>query len=154
METQVGELVLAPDSGRLVRRVKGAIGLILIVGHHDDGARFPEHTAKKRESSPGGGTRGRPLIYRRAMDPAELTRLTAETLYLVLLVSAPPLLVALGIGLVVGLLQAVTQVQEQTLSFVPKLVAVATVLVIGGGWMGGQLLRFTERLWTAIPELM
>jgi len=88
------------------------------------------------------------------VDPAELTRLTAETLYLVLLVSAPPLLVALAIGLVVGLLQAVTQVQEQTLSFVPKLVAVATVLVVGGGWMGGQLLRFTERLWTAIPELM
>lgn len=88
------------------------------------------------------------------VDPAELTRLTAETLYLVLLVSGPPLLVALGIGLVVGLLQAVTQVQEQTLSFVPKLVAVATVLVVGGGWMGGQLLRFTERLWMAIPELM
>lgn len=88
------------------------------------------------------------------MDPAELTRLTAETLYLVLLVSGPPLVVALGIGLVVGLLQAVTQVQEQTLSFVPKLVAVATVLVVGGGWMGGQLLRFTDRLWRAIPELM
>ena len=74
------------------------------------------------------------------MDPAELTRLTAETLYLVLLVSGPPLLVALAIGLVVGLLQAVTQVQEQTLSFVPKLVAVATVLVVAGGWMGGQLM--------------
>ena len=88
------------------------------------------------------------------MDPAELTRLTAETLYLVLLVSAPPLLVALAIGLTVGLLQAVTQVQEQTLSFVPKLVAVATVLVVGGGWMGGHLLRFTESLWRAIPELM
>ncbi len=88
------------------------------------------------------------------MDPAELTRLTAETLYLVLLVSGPPLLVALAIGLVVGLLQAVTQVQEQTLSFVPKLVAVATVLIVGGGWMGGQLLRFTDRLWRAIPELM
>jgi len=88
------------------------------------------------------------------MDPAELTRLTAETLYLVLLVSGPPLLVALAIGLIVGLLQAVTQVQEQTLSFVPKLVAVATVLVVAGGWMGGQLLRFTDRLWRAIPELM
>jgi len=88
------------------------------------------------------------------MDPAELTRLTAETLYLVLLVSGPPLLVALAIGLIIGLLQAVTQVQEQTLSFVPKLVAVATVLVVAGGWMGGQLLRFTDRLWRAIPELM
>ncbi|HJK92770.1 MAG TPA: flagellar biosynthesis protein FliQ [Polyangiaceae bacterium LLY-WYZ-15_(1-7)] len=88
------------------------------------------------------------------MDPAELTRLTAETLYLVLLVSAPALIVSLGVGLLVGLLQATTQVQEQTLSFVPKLVAVGAALVLAGGWMGGQLIRFTDGLWTAIPELI
>lgn len=88
------------------------------------------------------------------MDPAELTRLTAETLYLVLLVSAPALVVSLAVGLTVGLLQAVTQVQEQTLSFVPKLVAVAIALVVGGGWMGAQLLRFTDAIWTAIPDLV
>ena len=87
------------------------------------------------------------------MDPAELTRLTAETLYLVLLVSAPALIVSLVVGFIVALLQAVTQVQEQTLSFVPKLVAVAAALVVAGGWMGGQLIRFTESLWTAIPEM-
>ncbi len=87
------------------------------------------------------------------MDPAELSRLTAETLYLVLLVSAPALLVSLVVGFIVALLQAVTQVQEQTLSFVPKLVAVAAALVVAGGWMGGQLIRFTESLWNAIPEM-
>lgn len=88
------------------------------------------------------------------MDPSELARLTAETLYLVLLVSAPALIVSLAIGLFVGLLQAVTQVQEQTLSFVPKLVGVAIALVVGGGWMGAQLIRFTDAIWTAIPQLV
>ena len=88
------------------------------------------------------------------MDPADLARLSAETLYLVLLVSAPALLVSLAVGFGIGLLQAVTQVQEQTLSFVPKLVAVGLVLALGGGWMGGQLLRFTETLWSAIPDLV
>lgn len=84
---------------------------------------------------------------------AELSRLTAEAIYLVLLVSAPALLVALGVGLIVALLQAVTQVQEQTLSFVPKLAAVALTLVVAGGWMGAHLVRFTAALWEAIPRL-
>jgi flagellar biosynthesis protein FliQ len=88
------------------------------------------------------------------MDAAHLTRLSAETLYLVLFVSAPVLGVSLLIGLTVGLLQAVTQVQEQTLSFVPKLVGVGAVLAVAGGWMGAQLLRFTEELWRAIPLLL
>jgi flagellar biosynthetic protein FliQ len=85
------------------------------------------------------------------MEPAELTRLTAEALYLVLLVSAPALVVALAVGLVLGLLQAVTQVQEQTLSFVPKLVAVALVLAATGTWMSSEIVRFTDALWRAIP---
>jgi flagellar biosynthetic protein FliQ len=85
------------------------------------------------------------------MEPAELTRLTAEALYLVLLVSAPALVVALAVGLVLGLLQAVTQVQEQTLSFVPKLVAVALVLSATGTWMSSEIVRFTDALWRAIP---
>ncbi len=89
-----------------------------------------------------------------AVDSSQLTRLTVETLYLVLLVSAPALVVSLLVGLVIGLLQAVTQVQEQTLSFVPKLVAVGLVLAVGGGWLGGELLRFTDTLWRAIPVLI
>lgn len=88
------------------------------------------------------------------MGPADLARLSAETLYLVLLVSAPALLAALAIGLAIGLLQAVTQVQEQTLAFVPKLIGVAIVLAVLGGWMSGELVRFTTSLWRAIPELV
>lgn len=88
------------------------------------------------------------------MSTADLTRLTAETLYLVLLVSAPALLVSLAVGLIIGLLQAVTQVQEQTLSFVPKLAAVALVLAVSGAWMSGELVRFTTTLWEAIPTLV
>ena len=83
----------------------------------------------------------------------ELTSLIVETLYLVLLVSAPALIVSLAVGLGVGLLQAATQVQEQTLTFVPKLVAVAAALALFGGFMGGELVRFTEALWTSIPTL-
>lgn len=88
------------------------------------------------------------------MTSADLARLTAETLYLVLLVSAPALIAAMVVGLAIGLLQAVTQVQEQTLAFVPKLVGVALVLALLGGWMSGELVRFTSSLWLAIPELV
>lgn len=88
------------------------------------------------------------------MQVAELTRLMTEALYLVLLVSAPVLLVSLAVGLAVGLAQAVTQVQDHTLSFVPKLVAVALTLVVAGAFMGGELLRFTHGIFTALPSLV
>jgi flagellar biosynthetic protein FliQ len=88
------------------------------------------------------------------VNSAELARLTTETLYLVLLVSAPALFASLAVGLAIGLLQAVTQVQEQTLAFVPKLVAVAIVLAVFGGWMSGELVRFTSALWLAIPNVV
>lgn len=85
---------------------------------------------------------------------ADLSRLLTEALYLVLLVSGPPLLVSLVVGLAVGLLQAMTQVQEQTLTFVPKLVAVGVVITVLGGWMGAEVVRFTTQLWTSIPVLV
>jgi flagellar biosynthetic protein FliQ len=88
------------------------------------------------------------------MDASDLVLLSAETLYLVLIVSMPALLASLAVGLGLGVLQAVTQVQEQTLTFVPKLVAVAAVLALLGGWMTGELVRFTTELWTAIPRLV
>ncbi len=87
------------------------------------------------------------------MGGGELAGLIVETLYLVLLVSAPALLVSLAVGFGMGLLQATTQVQEQTLSFVPKLVAVAVALAVFGGFMGRELIRFTQALWTSIPTL-
>jgi flagellar biosynthetic protein FliQ len=80
----------------------------------------------------------------------ELARFSVEALYVALLVSAPALLVSLAVGLVVGIAQAVTQVQEQTLSFVPKLVGVGVVLAVLGGWMGSELVRFTQSLFVAI----
>lgn len=88
------------------------------------------------------------------MAATDLTHLVTEALYLVLLVSGLPLVVSLAVGLGVGLLQAMTQVQEQTLTFVPKLVAVGLVLVVAGGWMSAELVRFTSQLYTSIPTLV
>ena len=88
------------------------------------------------------------------MEHAELGRLAAEALYLVLLISGPALLVSLVVGFGVGLFQAVTQVQEQTLSVVPKLGFVALTLVLAGGWMASLLVHFTDGIWVAIPELV
>jgi flagellar biosynthetic protein FliQ len=64
-----------------------------------------------------------------------------------LMVGAPVLVAALAVGLVVSLLKAVTQVQETTLSFLPKLLAVAAVLVLLGPWMLRQLIDFTTAIW-------
>lgn len=88
------------------------------------------------------------------MTGSDLARVTAETLYLVLLVSAPALGVAALVALVVGVLQAATQVQEQTLAFVPKLITVALTLALVGGWMSSEIVRFTSALWLAIPRLV
>jgi len=88
------------------------------------------------------------------MDVGEWTRLTAEALYLVLRVSAPVLGVSLLVGLAVGLLQAVTQVQEHTLAFVPKLLAVGATLALAGGWMGAEIVRYTDHLLRALPLLV
>jgi flagellar biosynthetic protein FliQ len=87
-------------------------------------------------------------------DPSELVlRAIREGLLLVLLLSAPPLLASLAVGLVVGVLQAATQIQDQTLIFVPKLVTVVLVLIALGPLLGAQLLRFTQALLLAIPAL-
>jgi flagellar biosynthetic protein FliQ len=87
-------------------------------------------------------------------DGGELVlRAVREGLLLVLLVSAPPLLASLAVGLVVGVLQAATQIQDQTLVFVPKLVTVVLVLVALGPLLGAQILRFAQALLLAIPAL-
>ncbi|GAA4711979.1 flagellar biosynthesis protein FliQ [Pedococcus ginsenosidimutans] len=66
----------------------------------------------------------------------------------------PVLLVALGIGFAVSLVQAVTQVQEVTLSFVPKLLGVAAVLLVGGHWMLQEMVSFTRMLFDLLPQLL
>ncbi|MBX5444668.1 flagellar biosynthesis protein FliQ [Sphaerobacter sp.] len=80
----------------------------------------------------------------------ELTRDSIATLLLVL---APLLLAALVVGLVVSIFQAVTQVNEATLTFVPKMVVMFIVLLVAGPWMADQLVRFTVRLLTLLPQL-
>ncbi len=68
--------------------------------------------------------------------------------------AAPVLATSLAIGLLVSLAQSVTQVQEITLTFVPKLAGVALVLVVAGHWMLGQLVGFTNDLYAMIPRLI
>ncbi len=81
----------------------------------------------------------------RRMDTENLA-LVREALMLTLLVSAPILGAGLLVGLVISLLQAVTQVQEQTLAFVPKIVAMVLVAVLLLGWIGSQISVFAERM--------
>ena len=69
-------------------------------------------------------------------------------------VAMPLLLAGLVVGLIVSVFQAVTQIQEQTLALIPKIVAIAAVLVIGGPWMLGQVLQYTSDLYNSIPGLV
>jgi flagellar biosynthetic protein FliQ len=80
-------------------------------------------------------------------------RAVREGLLLVVLVSAPALLASLAVGFIVGILQAATQIQDQTLAFVPKLLVVTVVLIAVGPLLGAQLLRFTQALMLAIPAI-
>ncbi len=68
--------------------------------------------------------------------------LAVRALYLVLMLSMPPIVVASLVGLVISLIQAVTQLQEQTLTFGIKLIAVAATIFMMGGWIGAELIRF------------
>ena len=67
-------------------------------------------------------------------------------------VAAPMLLVGLIVGLVISIFQAVTQIQEQTLSFIPKVIALVAVVAIAGPWMLDTLVTWTQQLWAAIPN--
>ena len=78
-------------------------------------------------------------------------RAIREGLILVLLVSAPPLLASLIVGFVMSVLQAATQIQDSTVTFAPKLVAVILVLLASGPLLGAQLVRFAQALLLAIP---
>ena len=76
--------------------------------------------------------------------------IAGEALWLILLLSLPPLLASLVVGLTISLLQALTQVQEQTLTFVPKIIATIVVLIIFAGWMLTNLREFTARVFDAM----
>ena len=83
-----------------------------------------------------------------------VVQLMSGSMELALKVALPLLLVGLAVGLVISVFQAITQIQEQTLTFIPKILATVAVLVIGGPWMLDQLLSYTEQLWLSIPDLI
>jgi flagellar biosynthetic protein FliQ len=88
------------------------------------------------------------------MSQDQVISLCVSAMELTLKIAMPMLLVGLIVGLVVSIFQAVTQIQEQTLSFIPKIAGLAIVLVVAGPWMLGQLLTWTEELYGQIPKLV
>jgi flagellar biosynthetic protein FliQ len=87
------------------------------------------------------------------MTPESVMSIAHQAMYVALLLAAPLLLVALVVGLVVSLFQAATQINESTLSFIPKLLAVAVTLVIAGPWMMETLLDYMRQMFTITPAI-
>jgi len=88
------------------------------------------------------------------MTPESVLTMGREALQVTLMVSAPMLLVALGVGLLVSIFQAATQINESTLSFIPKLVAVFLTLALAGSWMLAQLTDYTRQLFISLPTMV
>ncbi len=88
------------------------------------------------------------------MTPEIVLDVGRDALVVIALLSAPLLLSALAVGLIVGMIQAATQIQEMTLTFIPKLIVLALALLIAGSWMLGILTDFTITLIQSIPELI
>jgi flagellar biosynthesis protein FliQ len=85
------------------------------------------------------------------MTPDTIIGLMAETIKVTLMVAAPMLIVGLVVGVVISLFQAVTQIQEMTLVFVPKIVAVLVTLIAALPWMMGMMISYTQNLFISIP---
>ena len=88
------------------------------------------------------------------MTPTTVIVLGRQALELTLLVSAPLFIAALVTGLIISIFQAATQINEQTLSFVPKLIATFITLVLAGPWMITMLTEFIRRLFESIPSMI
>jgi flagellar biosynthesis protein FliQ len=88
------------------------------------------------------------------MTPETVVSIGSRALEITLLLAGPLLLVALVTGLLVGAVQAATQINETTLSFIPKLLAVAGTLVLSGPWMLKLLVSYTRELVESIPSLL
>jgi type III secretion protein S len=76
----------------------------------------------------------------------EIYQLSYQALLMILILSGPPILISMFVGLFVAILQAATQIQEQTLSFTVKLIAVIFTLLLLGGWLGGQIVQFANTI--------
>jgi flagellar biosynthetic protein FliQ len=88
------------------------------------------------------------------MTPETVMTIGQHALELTLLLAAPLLLVALLVGLMIGVFQAATQINEMTLSFIPKLLAIAATLLIAGPWMLKMVVDYTRGLFQSLPQLI
>ncbi|HMA12478.1 MAG TPA: flagellar biosynthesis protein FliQ [Steroidobacteraceae bacterium] len=88
------------------------------------------------------------------MTPESVMSVGTHALMVTLMLAAPMLLVALVVGLLVGIFQAATQINEMTLSFIPKLIAMAATLAIAGPWMLKLIVGYTRELFESIPGLI
>lgn len=86
------------------------------------------------------------------MIESHVTQLAYQGLLLILILSAPPILVSLFFGIIVAIFQAATQIQEQTLSFTIKLVAVTLTLMMTGPWLGGMILSLAANVFRNFPQ--
>lgn len=86
------------------------------------------------------------------MFDAEIYKLSYQALILILILSGPPIIISMVLGLTVAIFQAATQIQEQTLSFTVKLIAVILTLLIMGGWLGSQILQFANTIMMNFPK--
>lgn len=88
------------------------------------------------------------------MNDAEVLRIVTGAVLVATKLAAPILIVSLAVGVVVSLLQTITQVQEMTLTFVPKLIGVALIVLFAGSWMIRELVTWVTQLWGSIPTLV
>jgi flagellar biosynthetic protein FliQ len=88
------------------------------------------------------------------MNQDTVINLATQAMVLSLKIGGPILLLGLIVGLLVSIFQAVTSIQEQSLSFIPKIVGVAVLIVVLGPWMLGQLVSYAENLYLSIPSLI
>lgn len=88
------------------------------------------------------------------MSPESVMTLSQQALEITIMVSAPLLLAALATGLLVSIFQAATQINEMTLSFIPKLLAMFVVMIVAGPWMLGVMMEYMRRLYADIPWMV
>jgi flagellar biosynthetic protein FliQ len=88
------------------------------------------------------------------MDDTMVLEIASQAMMAAAKLAAPVLLTSLTVGLLVGLIQSATQLNEPTLAFVPKFIAVGGVLLLSGGWMMQEMVSFTEGLFESIPRLV
>jgi flagellar biosynthetic protein FliQ len=88
------------------------------------------------------------------MTPETVTTIGQQALWVTMMIAAPLLGSALAVGLIVGMIQAATQINEMTLSFIPKLAVLVMALVLAGPWMLAVIVNYTQQLMAQIPSLI